>query len=874
MSEIISLGLWIKRRRKALDLTQDDLARRIGCSLDTIRKIESDARRPSRQIAALLAEQLELAAEERAPFIQAARAQIGVDRLAPPTQSVARSAFVAAPAVAAATTNAPQAAPAPQRNNLPTQPTTLIGRERELAEIVALLRRPDARLVTLSGPGGIGKTRLGLQAAEELASDFADGVFFVDLAPIREHKQVAGAIALAVHLRESGPLPLLDQLRAFLHDKHMLLLLDNFEHVIDAAPLAADLLASAPYLKLLITSREILRVRGEREHAVQPLALPEMALQSPMHTFSADIAQYAAVALFVERAQDSRPDFRLTHANAPAVAEICARLDGLPLAIELAAARLRLFTPEALLARLSSRLGVLTAGPRDLPARQQTLRNTISWSYDLLNPTEQTLFRRFGVFVGGCTLAAAEEVLLTEGSELGDAALRILGQTVKGKTRDASLDSRATVLEGVAALAEKSLLRRAEEANGEARFSMLETIREYALEQLEASSEAESVHRQHARFYLEFSSEQATEDENAWTHRVDADYDNLIAALAWSQTAMGNSEATLRLALALVSLWFDRGVRQEAITTLQRALDHPLGVGRTALHMHVRHQLAQLLGYTGNYGAAQAEYEQTLELARHIEDAWMTPWVLSRIGWLAREQGDSATAWPHFSEALAIYREQGNAEGLAWGLITVAEVAILDEDATHAEELLAESNTLWPNDGSNWWSLWNGWRLNHLGHAAQLRSDYNRAADRHQQALAIFRSLGEQHFGLPWAYHSLGETTLGQNSVAEAVRWFQQGMAMSRQLSDQASIAWCLAGLGTAAALDEEPERAARLWAAAEKARQSIGCRPAPAARATYERALAQVRAELSAEEWSQEWAAGQALTLDEAIAEALETRA
>jgi non-specific serine/threonine protein kinase len=281
-----------------------------------------------------------------------------------------------------------------------------------------------------------------------------------------------------------------------------------------------------------------------------------------------------------------------------------------------------------------------------------------------------------------------------------------------------------------------------------------------------------------------------------------------------------------------------------------------------------------LLGLSGNYAAAQAQFEQALPLVRELDDAWSHAWIVSRLGWIAREQSDSATAWARLSEGIAIYRQQSKAHGLAWGLTTLAEVAILDEDPARAEALLAESRTIWQNDGSNWYSLWLGWTLNHLGHAAQLRGDYAQAAELHHESLALFRSLGDQNFGLPWAYHSLGETALGQGRPDEAERWLRQALIISRLLSDQASIAWCLAGMGTTAALDEEPERAARLWGAAERLRQAIGCRPAPAARATYERAIALARGQLGEEAYAGAWAAGHALSLEQAIAEALDDAA
>jgi predicted ATPase/transcriptional regulator with XRE-family HTH domain len=850
MDRTHSFGYWLRRRRKALDLTQAELAQRVSCSLDLIQKIEADARRPSRQLAERLAGCLDIDATERVAFVQAARAERAVDQVALPSQPVEQ----------------PQRS---SRNNLPAQLTALIGREREVASVGALLRRADIRLVTLTGPGGVGKTRLGLQVAADLVDDFPDGVYFVDLAPIRDPNLVSGALAQILGVRESGGQPLLDCLKDYLCDKRMLLLLDNFEQVLDAAPLVADLLATAPQLKILVTSRERLHLRGEQEVAVQPLALPPTtddrpfdAAQGRRPTTDDQVSQYAAVALFIQRVQSSQSNFQLTNANAPAVAEICVRLDGLPLAIELAAARVKLFVPEALLARLSSRLALLSGGPRDLPARQQTIRGMIDWSYRLLDANEQRLFAHLGVFVDGCTLEAAEGVLRTEGRELSEA------------TMDSVLSPRPSVLDGMAALVDKSLLRQRAEPDGATRFTMLETIREYALERLEASGEAEQVRRQHAHYYLAFSFDRPADDEETWTRLVDREYDNLRAALEWSQTTAGDSEVALKLALVLTSLCDERGIRHEAIVALQRTLDHPLGVGNTWVHANARAQLAELLGQSGNYAAAQAHYEQALSLMREFDDAWRHAWILSRLGWLAREQGDSATAWARLSEGIALYRQQGNIQGLAWGLTTIAEVAILDENPAQAEALLAESRTVWQNDGSNWYSLWIGWTLNHLGHAAQLRGDYAWAAELHHESVALFRSLGAQNFGLPWAYHSLGEAALGQGRPDAAERWLCHALTVSQVLNDQASIAWSLAGLGTAAALDEEPEHAARLWGAAERLRVAIGCRPAPAARATYERALAVARAQLGEEAFAAAWAGGRALTVEQAIAEALDDAA
>src|SRR5262245_32081465 len=543
MSDTPSFGMWLRQQRKRHDLTQAELARQVGCALGTLRNIETDSARPSKQLAARLAHLLGVADANIDSVVAFARgtgtAPAAVVPAAPP-QALAASAFTS------------HHRPQITHPKLPAQLTGLIGRTQEVAAVCALLLRPDVRLVTLTGSGGTGKTRLAVACAGQRLDAFSDGVVFVDLAALTDSDLVLATIAQTLGMPESPTQPLTARLAAALREKALLLLLDNFEQVVAAAPAIVELLAACPQLKVLTTSRVALEVQGEHEWPVPPLTLPDRAKMPPFE----QLTQYEALRLFSERARAANPQFAISTSNAPAIAEICHQLDGLPLAIELAAARAKLFPPQALLTRLDRRLTFLTGGGRDRPTRQQTMRNTIAWSYQLLTAAEQALFERLSVFVGGGTLAAIEAVC-------GDSE----------RTGDIIYD--------VLALVNHSLLRRmhtssdAAHIDVDSRFGMLETIREYALEQLAASPDAELLRERHALYFTALA--EAAVDRwdspmaDAAIAELDRNYDNLRAVLQWAREG-GDRRIGLQLAHSLRRFWQRRGYYSEGRTWLEDLL--------------------------------------------------------------------------------------------------------------------------------------------------------------------------------------------------------------------------------------------------------------------------------------------------------------
>jgi predicted ATPase/DNA-binding CsgD family transcriptional regulator len=670
------------------------------------------------------------------------------------------------------------------------------------------LRQAEVGLLTLTGPPGVGKTRLGLAVAGDLRPDFAGGVFFVDLAPISNPDLVVSAIAGTLQVPAASDQPLIERLQTALRDRQLLLLLDNFEQVLPATPAVVALLAACPQVKILVTSRAALRVRGEHDFPVTPLALPDLNHLLDVETLS----QVAGVQLFVERAKTVQPDFALTSANAATIAEISIRLDGLPLAIELAAARIKLFSPQMLLAQLQGAssvtpLRLLGDGARDLSPRQQTLRDAIAWSYELLDSAEQMLFRRLAVFAAGFTLEAAEAVC-----SHGDAPLQL------------------DMLRGIGSLVDKSLLRPLPAPSSDrpaARFGMLEMIRAFALEELKANGELAAIQQWHALYFLELAEQSApallAAEQVEWLARLEADHANLRAALSWT-VATDAVELTARFS-ALCRFWVIHGHLAEGRRWLEPAVSRRHNLPGP-LRARLLKEAGTLAMSQGDFTAAQTHYAESLQLYRAHDDLQGAACVLNNLGVVARNQGDLSRASLMLEESVALLRRLGNQRDLA-----------------HA--------------------------LNSLGAVARHQGDTGRARAYGEEALAIHRERANT-YGIVLALNSLALVAYEQGDHCGAQPLYAESLSLIRDLGDRQLIALLVENVANLAGAQGQPVQALRLMGAAQSIRRAIGTPVAPVGRAEDERTVARARSQLGDEASTAAWSAGQALAADQALDEAL----
>jgi predicted ATPase/DNA-binding CsgD family transcriptional regulator len=772
--------------------------------------------------------------------------------------------------------------PVSQFNNLPTNLTSLVGREQEVAAVCALLQQPDVHLVTLTGTGGIGKTRLGLAVGARLLDQFLSGVCFVPLASVSHPGLVLPTIVHVLGLAQTQSSHQHDRdqehLYAFLREKRFLLILDNFEHVVSAAPELTDLLSACPQLKLLVTSRAVLHVQGEYEFAVPALAVPKRTHLPAVEL----LAQYAAVNLFLQRARSIKPDFAMTKANLQAIATICVHLDGLPLAIELAAARIKLLPPPALLQRLTHPLDVLTTGARDVPPRQQTLRNTLAWSYHLLEEEEQRLFRQLAVFVGGCTLEAIEAV----------------HHAMTGETRP--------VIDGVASLIDKSLLLPIEHEGEELRLVMLRTIREYALEMLITTNEAELTRQAHANYYLTLAERAEPEYGGAhqalWLDRLEREHDNLRAALQWSLeqiTTRGDEPSTtlaLRLGIALRRFWLVHAHVQEGRDFLERALEVSTNISPAlraqallaaanlviAMNDYARaemlsqealalcrqlgdqagvafslHLLGGALWVRGNLRDGRTLVEESLALFRSLGDLDQIAWALSQLGMIESSQGEYNKACALFEESLALHRNMNHQRGIAFSAVRLAYTLFASQSApATVDALLGEglalSSALGDKDSLAYASALRG-------QIALSQSDLPGARSLLEESVQLYREAGSQH-GLAEALAQLARVDMAQGDWTAAQALYEESLAIGKALSHAGLCARCLEGLARLEVEQGTFARAAQLWGEAEALRQSVGVPLPPIERAEYEQAVAIARSHLEEAAFAAAWSRGRAL--------------
>ncbi|MGI8826775.1 MAG: ATP-binding protein [Chloroflexota bacterium] len=722
-------------------------------------------------------------------------------------------------------------------SNLPVQSTPFIGREREVTEVSAILRRDEVRLLSLTGAGGAGKTRLALHVGAALLDDFERGVFFVQLATLAAPGSVISALASTLKIKEVAGQPLRESVYEYLADREILLVLDNFEHLLEDAPAVSDLLATCPHVRALVTSRAVLHLSVEHVYTIPPLSVPDLSHLPDVEAMS----RYDAVELFVRRARAAKADFVLTRENVRDVAEICVRLDGLPLALELAAARVRAFPPHALARKLSSRLKLLTGGGRDLPARQQTLRSALDWSYGLLVESEQVLFARLSVFAGGCTVETAEEVCDPEG--------------------ELDLD----VLDGITSLVDKSLLR--VEGDEEPHFSMLQTIREYALERLNAGGQAETLRRRHGERYLAMAEESEhafhASDQETWLQRLDAEHDNLRAALQWALDA-DEDEIALRLSSAVQWFWQVHESPTEGRAWLERSLARS-GDAATPARIKALHGAGWLALLQCDLPGAKALFEECLELATVLDDESTIAESLRALGSVANLKGNYQEAGGLIEESLDRNRRLKDTWATVAAINELGQVAASLAEFERAEALFEEGLVLVRRLGQR---RGVAILLYNLAFVARSRRGHERAKDLYEQSLAIFRDIGEK-VNIAKCLQELSVVAQVLGHDEEAGDRLLESLSLYRELDDKRGLAEWIEHDARVAALQGRAGEAARLLGAAQAARDMLGARLSPGEESVLERDLRPARDELG-DGWETARRQGTGLTLEDAIEYAL----